>query len=189
MEKCKIYEQLRDEAETCGCPNARIRDVAFAILNHVLRSPSIAYAVIFPNEKGGAKEFAKSPMQKALSKRIKALLETSRPKEEPAPKQQAKSPDEITADQNRAEIMRSIQRLEAMKEEITDLSPKDLIAIEKQLLQSRTALKEKFEVSASAEEQLVIVQPKFNHICEQTGRECWLQTKEYAMEHWGLVEP
>ena len=50
------------------------------------------------------------------------------------------------------------------------------------------ALNDKFSVSEKQDEQRVQVQVKYNHICEWTRKECFLQTKEYAIQNWGLAD-
>lgn len=52
----------------------------------------------------------------------------------------------------------------------------------------RIALNDRFKVSEKQEDQRIIVYAKFNHICEWTHKECYLQSKEFAMKHWGLIE-
>jgi len=55
-------------------------------------------------------------------------------------------------------------------------------------MDARAKLNDKFNIKESNVEQRIIVQPKFNHICDYTQKECWLQTKEYAKEHWHLID-
>ena len=65
---------------------------------------------------------------------------------------------------------------------------KTLALLQKTEADLRVKLNDKFGASEKAEDQYIVVQTKFNHICQWTNRECWLQTKEYAKEHWNLIE-
>lgn len=66
-----------------------------------------------------------------------------------------------------------------------ELDAKDFIKLD---IEIRTKLNDKFAVSEKQDEQRIIVETKFNTICPHTHRECWVQTKEYAMQHWNLIE-
>lgn len=90
----------------------------------------------------------------------------------------------ISFEENRDALVRYIAEIdEAVKR--GDLDLKDGYTLKVNI---RNKLNEKFNMKEQTVEQRIIVQPKFNHICEYTQKECWLQTKEYAKEHWHLID-
>lgn len=92
--------------------------------------------------------------------------------------------EDITFEENKAYMLKLKKETE---EAITngEIEKKDGLKI---LADLSVKLNDKFAVSEKQDEQRIIVYPKFNTICERTKSECWLQTKEFAMQHWGLIE-
>lgn len=91
---------------------------------------------------------------------------------------------DITFEQNKEALIKMLGRIEeAVKKE--ELDVKDALKMEKDI---RVALNDKFGTSEDTTKHFVIVEPKFNHICEWTRHECFLQTEKYAREHWGLCK-
>jgi len=92
--------------------------------------------------------------------------------------------EDITFEENKAYMLKLKKETE---EAITngEIEKKDGLKI---LADLSVKLNDKFAVSEKQDEQRIIVYPKFSTICETTRRECWLQTKEFAMQHWGLIE-
>ena len=78
--------------------------------------------------------------------------------------------------------------IEELKTDPNGYDPKTMALLIKTEADIRVKLNDKFGASEKTSEQYVVVQPKCNHICEITHRECWLQTKEYAKEHWHLID-
>lgn len=92
--------------------------------------------------------------------------------------------EDITFEENKAYML----KLKKETEEAIingEIEKKDGLKI---LADLSVKLNDKFAVSEKQDEQRIIVYPKFNTICERTKSECWLQTKEFAMQHWGLIE-
>lgn len=93
-------------------------------------------------------------------------------------------PEDISFDENKAYMLSLKKKTE---DGIRDGKIKQDKGIEI-LSKLSIALNDKFAVSEKQDEQKVIVNIKYNHICEWTRKECFLQTKEYAMQKWNLVE-
>lgn len=192
--KEKNLDIIVADATKFGFTDVRIRDVAFAVLQNFLNDSFIAYMVAFPTESKSQEEideYCQSPMQKFLQKRITKMLSPKQPKKEttvviqqPIPTQNEQSEDDISFEQNKAELLRLLHDIEEGKNN-GSISDKDAIKLETEI---RVKLNDKFKVVDKDDTQYIIVQPKFNHICDITRRECWLQTKEYAMQHWHLIE-
>ena len=92
--------------------------------------------------------------------------------------------EDISFDENKAYMLNLKKKTE---EGIQNGSIKQDKGIEI-LTKLSIALNDKFSVSEKQDEQRVQVQIKYNNICEWTRKECFLQTKEYAMQNWGLVD-
>ena len=92
--------------------------------------------------------------------------------------------DDITFEENKAYMLKLKKETEDAIEN-GEIEKKDGLKI---LADLSVKLNDKFAVSEKQDEQRIIVYPKFNTICERTNSECWLQTKEFAMQHWGLIE-
>lgn len=96
----------------------------------------------------------------------------------------------MTFEENRAGIEQQIREIRELIGQATEAEPRDLktlATLQKTEADLRSKLNDKFGASEKSEEQYILVQPKYNHICQHTRRECFLQTKEYAMEHWHLI--
>ena len=92
--------------------------------------------------------------------------------------------DDITFEENKEQLIKNLAKIKEMNEN-GELDAKDFIKLD---IEIRTKLNDKFAVSEKQDEQRIIVETKFNTICPHTHRECWVQTKEYAMQHWNLIE-
>jgi hypothetical protein len=105
------------------------------------------------------------------------------PKESYRSNSRPKSQEEITFEQNKAEIISLIKQTQdalANKE----IEVKDALKIEADL---RVKLNDKFSVSDTNQEQLVIVNCKYNAVCE-CGREIYIPTKEDLIKEYNLIE-
>lgn len=65
------------------------------------------------------------------------------------------------------------------------IEPKDGM---KMMTDIRLKLNDKFNIKEAQVEQRIIVQPKFNHICETTRKECWLMTEDWAKRKYHLIK-
>ena len=91
---------------------------------------------------------------------------------------------DMTFEENKDAMIKMIDELKIALDE-GKIEYKDYA---KMVTDLRTKLNDKFSVTEKQDDQRIIVYAKFNHICEWTHKECYLQTKEYAMKHWGLIE-
>ena len=185
-------KKITDEAAKRG-HEVRIRDVAYALLRYKFNA-QMAYMVVFgvSQNENDVETYEKSESTKYL---IRAVAKDIEPKVEKnnnaelaellsQKKPVEKSEDgDITFEENKAAMVELIQRTENALADGSIDTDKGL----KIIADLRVKLNDKFEVADKEVQQYVVVQPKFSHICEWTRRECWLQTKEYAMEHWHLI--
>lgn len=89
----------------------------------------------------------------------------------------------ITFDENKKALLDLIERNKKLLER-GEIDPKDALKIEADI---RVKLNDKFKVQDDTREQVVIVEPKYNHIC-RFGHECYLPTKEDLIKMYNLVE-
>lgn len=196
----KYIDKVIEEAKKHGY-DVRIRDVGYAILCAKLDDPNMAYMLIFGDD-GNLETFSKLDRIKYLVRYFQSEKLQAKEKDEAAEianliakskgKNAKKDADgAITFEENRAGMEEQIREIrEAITKGMKDesLDDKTFGVLQKTLADLRSKLNDKFGVAEKTAEQYIIVQPKFNHICEITRRECWLQTKEYAKEHWHLID-
>lgn len=161
--------------------NIKTQDILYTIAGNIFENNGVVYAMLYGTEDAvnKAAEMDKSPKIKTLNAVLQKECPVIMANLVPTNKK-----IDITFEENKAYMLTLKERTEKAIEK-KEISKKDGLKI---LADLSTKLNDKFQVGDAQEEHRVIVQPKFNHICEQTHKECWLQTKEYAMAHWGLVE-
>lgn len=194
-----VIDDIIEDAKKQGY-DVRIRDVGFAILSTQLNDSKMAYMLIFgedPNHDTFITldrikylfSYFKTKKQKENSERdfneIAKMLA--------AKSNRGDSPDSMTFEDNREGIELQLREIVELKKEAMNVKSgekdlKTLALLQKTEADLRVKLNDKFGASEKAEDQYIVVQTKFNHICQWTNRECWLQTKEYAKEHWNLIE-
>lgn len=90
---------------------------------------------------------------------------------------------DITFEENKAKLIAMLQKVNDLVES-GDMSAKDGVKAE---IEIRSKLNDKFKVSEEGGQQYIIVEQKFNSICE-CGREISVPTKEDLMKKYNLVE-
>lgn len=90
---------------------------------------------------------------------------------------------DITFEENKAKLIAMLQKVNDLVE-AGDMSAKDGVKAE---IEIRSKLNDKFKVSEEGGQQYIIVEQKFNSICE-CGREISVPTKEDLMKKYNLVE-
>lgn len=153
----------------------RVRDIAFAILSQQMDG-STAYQCLF----GTAAEedydaYAKSEEVVTLLdflKNEKLILTADG---------EYKS---ITFDENRRAMEELIRKTEREMAAGTVEMGQGL----KIISDIRVKLNDKFNVSEDVAERVIIVEKKFNDVCENCGHEIYVPTKEDMMEEYNLIE-
>ena len=184
--------------------DVRVRDVGYATIVVGLGDEDLAHKLIFGDD-GNIATYKELPHVKFLVNYLNAEnLKRKESKEaEDIAKLIAKSKGKktdnadgsMTFEENREGIETQLREIVELKKEAMNpmgdeqgADLKTLALLQKTEADLRVKLNDKFGAAEKTAEQYIIVQPKFNHICEITRRECWLQTKDYAMEHWHLIE-
>lgn len=193
-------EKIIEEAKKRSY-DVRVRDVGYATLVVGLGDEDLAHKLIFGDD-GNIATYKELPHVKFLVNYLNAenlKRKESKEAEDIArliAKSKGKKTDNIdgsmTFEENREGIETQLREIVELKKEAMDSAEgadlKTLALLQKTEADLRVKLNDKFGAAEKTAEQYIIVQPKFNHICEITRRECWLQTKEYAKEHWHLID-
>lgn len=174
-------EQIRDITEKCKIKGAEIKvtDIAFVYLCRHFSDADVAYRALF-----GKEATQKEVELYSKSKGIDILRQVLNEMDGRGRDEEFILTQDITFEQNKEAL---IKMLDKIPEAVNDgtLTMKDAMKMEKDI---RVALNDKFGTAEESAQQFVFVEAKFNHICEWTHRECFLQTKDYAKKQWGLVE-
>lgn len=149
----------------------RVRDISYVLLSSCYEDKEVAYKSLFGASSDGFEEYKSSTVVKFLESKLN--------KKE---SKKAKGED-ITFEENKAEIIKLIKETQDALEKGT-IEPKDALKIQADL---RVKLNDKFSVNETVQEQLVIVNCKYNSVCE-CGRELYIPTKEDLMKEYNLIE-
>lgn len=192
-EESNILKNIIEEADKRGHSEVRIRDVAYALMKVRFKDSLIPYTICFgaPEKDNDIDVYDAKESTKFL---VRYFEKDLAPKEklvtdlESIVKSRQKDDDgaTISFEENRAGMEQLLKDIAEAKKE-GKIPTKDLVPLLKAEADIRSKLNDKFGAAEKVDEQLIIVQPKFNHICEHTRKECWLQTEEWAMKHWHLI--
>ena len=159
-----------------------VRDIAFVVLLDAFENEDIAYKCLFGSESGFMQEYASVYARTGAVEYIKDYIDILSANNGSRSKKQ--DIDDITFDENKAYMI----KLKKDTEEAMangEIEKKDALKI---LADISVKLNDKFNVKdANDDRQVVIVQNKFNAICE-CGREIYVPTKEEMMKKYNLVE-
>ena len=159
-----------------------VRDIAFVVLLDAFENEDIAYKCLFGSESGFMQEYASVYARTGAVEYIKDYIDILSTSNGSRSKKQ--DVDDITFDENKAYMI----KLKKDTEEAMangEIEKKDALKI---LADISVKLNDKFNVKdANEDRQVVIVQNKFNAICE-CGREIYVPTKEEMMKKYNLIE-
>lgn len=156
--------------------NLKVRDIAYVLLRRYFDDRSYAWRVCFTDadydektidayEEGIGYQFLREVLAEVRDRG--GLLYD----------------EDITFEENKAYMLK-LKRDTEMAMEAGDLEKKDGLKI---LSDLSVKLNDKFSVQAEVKDQMVVVNCKYNSVCE-CGRELYIPTKEQLMEEYGLVE-
>ena len=84
------------------------------------------------------------------------------------------------------EDLRNISKYLQDREE--ELEPNQYATLMAKKTDLRVKLNDKFGADEKKDEQRIIVNTHYNHICDVLHKECLFYNKEYAMKKWNLIE-
>ena len=184
------FNNILSDAKKMG-HNLRMSDIFYTFELQRFDNKGVVYSVLFG--KGSSQEEIDEYDESVKIKFLKKYINTNYPLDSPGeneqvkrgkPKKEVENHEDITFEENKAYMLKLKKETEAAIKK-GEIEKKDGLKI---LADLSVKLNDKFAVSEKQDEQRIIVYPKFNTICERTNTECWLQTKEFAMQHWGLIE-
>ena len=158
-----------DDCKVVGY-QVRVRDISFVILSKHFEDASVAYKAVFGSDanEGTIESYIESNGLVGGKKKGKKKFNEE---------------DDITFDENKAEIIKLIKETQKALEE-GKIKSADALKIQADL---RVKLNDKFSVTDNNKDNLVQVLVKYNSIC-QCGREIYVPTKEELMEKYNLTE-
>lgn len=161
----------------------KVSDIAYILLSRSIKDKKVVFTVIF------GKDFSDNDVEtydrSSKVKYLRKYMNSKYPEKTESVQQARKNKfEDISFEENKEALIKMLAEIEQAEEE-GRLEYKDAA---KMRVDIRTRLNDKFAVSEKTDDQKVMVITKFNTICEKTHTECWLQTKEYAIEHWGLTD-
>lgn len=172
------------------------RDISYVYLCRMFDDSKVVYQLLYGINATDyeAEKYAKRPQTKFLLDYINSNYPIEEKQVEKKPeivnkKRKKDDEDSITFDENRKGMEADIRAIEKLiKEGGTSLDTKELSSLIKIKADLRVKLNDKFGAGEKNEEQLIIVEKKYNHICERYNVECYLPTKEDLIEMFDLVE-
>lgn len=159
-------------------------DIAYITMCKTFEDKQMAYTLLFRSgQEMSQEEYDASDKMIYLRDYINDLIKSNKAKRG-LPADANSISEAISFEENR-------EGMELLLTRIKELYASGEIDADKAIkleMDARAKLNDKFNIKENNVEQRIIVQPKFNHICDYTQKECWLQTKEYAKEHWHLID-
>lgn len=153
-----------------------IRDIYFVVLNKIFDDASDVYACIFGDD-DDFQSYNSSKKIPFLSKVVHGLLDI------PVKNSRKNKSEDISFDENLAYMLK-IKRDTEEALRLGEIDKKDGLKI---LADITVKLNDKFNITEEVKEQMVIVNTKFNAVCE-CGKEIYIPTKDDLIKQYDLVE-
>lgn len=188
-------QEVADAAKLRGF-EVSIRDIVFAHTMARFDDELVAYSALFgtPDDEKQVIAYAGQDQIKYLISSFKEEANADKKKVNEdiinAITNRAKTNNEgsISFDDNRKGLETQLSEVMELKKMVPAADAKTLAMLLKIEADLRVKLTEKFGAAEKSNEQYIVVNKKFNHICDYTHKECFLQTKEFAKEHWHLID-
>ena len=173
----QIMTTIQDCAKKGHIVNAR--DIAYAILCMHFEDSLVAFKAIFRNDSDYNEEYHNTYDNSDMMTYLKTYVDINLINK----KKKRTKDDDISFEENKAYMLKLKKDTEdAMERHEIDI--KDGLKI---LADLSVKLNDKFNVTSEEKDQMIIVNKKYNSIC-QCGRELYIPTKEDLMEKYNLVE-
>ena len=169
----KIIDDCKKQGHTVS-----VRDISYILLCNMFDDQLVAYKCLFGSDSDYNSDYLQTYDQTDSICYLRSYIEYYHEKN------QSKSEYDISFEENKAYMLKLKDATEKAIEK-KEIPKKDGLKI---LADLSVKLNDKFNITDTSSEQSIVVENKFNTICDKTHSECWLQTKEFAMKHWNLVE-
>lgn len=177
-------EQIKRTIEDCAKANhtVSVRDISYVLLCMHFDDSLVAYKCIFGNDYDYNQEYHTTYDQTATMAYLKTYVEFTLLND----KKKKKKSEDISFEENK-EYMLNLKRQTEEAMAAGEIDKKDGLKI---LTDISVKLNDKFNVSDSTQEQMVVVNTKYDSVCPSCGREISRRpiTKDEAMEMYNLVE-
>lgn len=177
-------DKISEIIENCKAMGyqVRVRDISFIILSKNFDDVSVAYKSIFGSDVND--EIIDNYIKSRDITFLKTYIESNNIiKGSKKGKKKLSAEDDITFDENKAEIINLIKETQKALEE-GKIKSSDALKIQADL---RVKLNDKFSVKDENQDNIVQVNTKYNSICS-CGREIYIPTKEELIEKYNLIE-
>lgn len=177
-------EQIKKTIEDCAKAKhtVNVRDISYVLLSLQFEDSLVAYKCIFGNDYDYNQEYHSTYDQTATMSYLKSYVEFTLLND----KKKSKKTEDISFEENK-EYMLKLKRdtEEAMAN--NEIEKKDGLKI---LTDISVKLNDKFSVKDGSQDQIVIVNAKYDAVCSRCGAEVSRRpiTKDEAMEMYNLVE-
>ena len=168
-----------------------VRDISYVILFFEYSNSVVAYKSVFDKETDEQTinkydtskkiDFLKMYINSNFKKEEKR---TKRTKNNKADNENDELIQDITFEENKAKLIAMLQKVNELVEK-GEMSAKDGVKAE---IEIRSKLNDKFKVSEEGGQQYIIVEQKYNAVCEYCSHELYIPTKEDLMKKYNLVE-
>lgn len=183
-------EQIRQTINDCSKAGHSVgmRDLSYVLLCRHYEDRATAYRILFGLDADFNADYAYTYDQTASINYLRDYVDFNLNTDDITKKKKKKvsSSEDISFEENKAEILNLI---EATKQafERGKIEAKDALKIEADL---RVKLNDKFGANEQVQDQIVVVQQKYDSICARCGTEIARRpiTKEEAMKMYDLIE-
>lgn len=161
--------------------NISVRDIAYATLCLIIDDPAVIYKCLFGKDENFQQEQYVAYDNTAAVNYLKTYVEYTL-----LDKKKKASSTDISFEENKAEIINLINETKR-KEEAGEIDAKQSLDLQTKL---RVTLNDKFKVQSESQDQVIVVNAKYDSICPSCFREVSRRpmTKQEAMEEYDLVE-
>lgn len=177
-------EQIKKTIEDCAKANhtVSVRDISYVLLCMHLDDSLVAYKCIFGNDYDYNQEYHATYDQTATMAYLKTYVEFTLLND----KKKKKANEDISFEENKA-YMLNLKRQTEEAMAAGEIDKKDGLKI---LSDISVKLNDRFSVKDETQDQIVIVNSKYDAVCSRCGAEVSRRpiTKDEAMEMYNLVE-
>ena len=173
-------ERTLADCEGMGYSKISVKDISYFVLKREYQDGAIPYRLLFSKkttdnyidyENREDIKFLRNYMNSNFSKQAQIVPEK-------------KSSADISFDENKEAMISMISEL---KQALLD-GKIEYKEYSDRVIKLRVALNDKFNVADQKEQQYIIVEKKWNAVCEHCRHEIYIPTKEDLMEKYNLVE-
>ena len=176
----KQIRQIIKDCDKAGY-KIRLRDISYVLLTKSIEDKQTIYTMLFGADKDFNEEYANTFDNTLAIAYLRDYMEFNYYEKKSNTKKDDK---DISFEENKAEIIKLIEDTQqALKE--GSIKTSDALKIQADL---RVKLNDKFNVAEELQEQIVVVNTKYNAICPTCGHETYIPTKEDLMNEYNLIE-